>query len=104
MSSTINSICIVRLSALGDVTHMLPVIHTLKSHMPEIKITWVIGKVEHKLLGHLPGVEFIVFDKKNGIKEYLNIRKQLGNRSFDVLLLMQLSLRANLLSWVIRAN
>ncbi|NLA74283.1 MAG: glycosyltransferase family 9 protein [Deltaproteobacteria bacterium] len=100
----LSSICIVRLSALGDVTHMLPVIHTLQTHMPEIRITWVIGKVEHRLLGHLPGVEFIVFNKKNGIKEYRNIRKQLGKRSYDVLLLMQLSLRANLLSWVIRAK
>ncbi|MBN1905750.1 MAG: glycosyltransferase family 9 protein [Deltaproteobacteria bacterium] len=104
MSSTVNSICIVRLSALGDVTHMLPVIHTLKTHSPEIKITWVIGKVEHQLLAPLPGVEFIIFNKKNGIKEYHKIRKQLNNRSFDVLLLMQLSLRANLLSWVIRAK
>ncbi len=104
MVSDIGSICIVRLSALGDVTHMLPVIHTLQTHTPEIKITWVIGKAEHRLLGHLPGVEFIVFNKKNGIKEYHNIRKQLGNRSFDVLLLMQLSLRSNLLSMVIRAK
>jgi heptosyltransferase I len=104
MTSTANSICIVRLSALGDVTHVLPVIHTLKTHRPEIKITWVIGKVEHQLLGHLPGVEFIIFNKKNGIKEYNNIRKQLGNRSFDVLLLMQLSLRASLLGLVIRAK
>lgn len=104
MSSIINSICIVRLSALGDVTHVLPVIHTLKTHAPDIKITWVIGKVEYQLLGHLPGVEFIIFNKKNGIKEYSNIRKQLGKRSFDVLLLMQLSLRASLLGWVIRAK
>jgi heptosyltransferase I len=83
---------------------MLPVIHTLKSHSPEIRITWVIGKVEHKLLGHLPGVEFIIFNKKNGIKEYSHIKEQLGNRSFDVLLLMQLSLRANLLGRVIKAR
>lgn len=100
----IRSICIVRLSALGDVTHMLPVIHTLKTHYPEIKITWVIGKVEHQLLGHLPGVEFVIFNKKNGIKEYRHISKQLGNRSFDALLLMQVSLRASLLGRVIHAN
>jgi heptosyltransferase I len=104
MIPDVKSICIVRLSALGDVTHMLPVILSLRTHMPETKITWVIGKVEHRLVGHLPGVEFIIFDKKNGIKEYSNIKKQLGNRSFDVLLLMQLSLRANLLGWVIKAK
>ena len=104
MSATVKSICIVRLSALGDVTHMLPVIHTLQTHRPEVKITWVIGKVEHQLLGHLPGVEFILFNKKNKIKAYYDIRQQLGNRCFDALLLMQVSLRASLLGWIIRAK
>jgi heptosyltransferase I len=104
MTPDLTSICIVRLSALGDVTHMLPVIHTLKTHTPEIKITWVISKVEHQLLAPLPGVEFIIFNKKKGIKEYFQIRQQLGDRCFDVLLLMQVSLRASLLGWVIKAK
>ncbi|THB78260.1 MAG: glycosyl transferase, partial [Desulfobacteraceae bacterium] len=72
-SAALHSICIVRLSALGDVTHMLPVIHTLKAEAPGIQITWVIGKMEYKLLGHLPDVEFIIFDKTKGLKAYLDI-------------------------------
>ena len=93
-----------RLSALGDVTHILPVIHTLQRHWPNTKITWIIGKVEHKLLGHLPGVEFIVFEKSNGWREYFNLKRTLQGRVFDVLLLMQVSLRANLLGAVIKAE
>ncbi len=104
MSADLKSICIVRLSALGDVTHMLPVIHTLQAHRPEVKITWVIGKMEHQLLGNLPGVEFVIFNKKKGIKAYHHIRQQLGNRCFDALLLMQVAMRANLLGWIIRAK
>ncbi len=104
MGSALKSVCIVRLSALGDVTHMLPVIHTMQTHRPEVKITWVIGKVEHKLLGHLPGVEFIVFDKKKGLKAYHHIRQQLKNRHFDALLLMQVALRASLLGWIVHAD
>lgn len=83
---------------------MLPVIHTLQTHRPQVKITWVIGKVEHQLLGHLPGVEFIIFDKKTKFKAYHDIREQLRNRCFDALLLMQVSMRANLLGWIIRAK
>jgi len=104
LSNIPESLCIVRLSALGDVTHMLPVIHTLQQHWPNTTITWVIGKVEHQLLGHLPGVEFIVFDKRNGWREYLNLKRTLQDRVFDALLLMQVSLRANLLSAVINAK
>ena len=104
MSKFPDSLCIVRLSALGDVTHMLPIIHTLQQHWPSTNITWVIGKVEHKLLGHLPGVEFIVFEKGNGWREYLNLKRTLRDRVFDVLLLMQVSLRANLLGAVINSK
>jgi len=104
LSSNLKSLCIVRLSALGDVTHMLPIIHTLQQHWPSTTITWVIGKVEYKLLGHLPGVEFIVFDKGNGWREYLNLKHTFRDRVFDVLLLMQVSLRANFLSAMINAK
>lgn len=104
MTGIPKSLCIIRLSALGDVTHMLPVIHTLKKYWPGTRITWVIGRVEHRLVGSLPGVEFIVFDKKKGIREYLRLRRLLRDRVFDVLLLMQVALRANLIAPMIRAG
>ena len=50
-------ICVLRLSALGDVCHVLPVVRTLQDAWPAAEITWIIGKLEHKLLGHLPGIE-----------------------------------------------
>jgi len=60
------SICILRLSAIGDVTHVLPVINAIRESQPQTKITWIIGKLEARLLKDLPDVEFIVFDKKGG--------------------------------------
>ncbi|UZD66643.1 glycosyltransferase family 9 protein [Marinobacter sp. AN1] len=68
----INSICILRLSAIGDVTHVIPVVLSLQEQLPGVKITWIIGKLEARLIGDLPGVEFIVFDKKAGRKGYLD--------------------------------
>lgn len=98
------TICILRLSALGDVTHVLPIIHTLRHCWPETKITWVIGKFEHKLVAGLEDVEFVVFDKANGWREYIKLYKTLKHRQFDRLLLMQVALRANLASMCIRAR
>lgn len=40
----INSICIVRLSALGDVLMAVPLIRTLQASFPETKLTWIISK------------------------------------------------------------
>ena len=97
------SICILRLSAIGDVTHVVPVIHAIQEHLPQAKITWIIGKLEARLLRGLPGVEFIVFDKKAGFAAIRQLRQNLQGRKFDVLLQMQVAARANLLSMLIKA-
>ena len=53
------SVCILRLSALGDATHVVPVVRAIQDHWPETRITWIVGKLEHRLLAGLDGVEFI---------------------------------------------
>ena len=98
------SICILRLSAIGDVTHVLPVVHTIREQLAGAQITWVIGKLEKNLVADLPGVEFVVFDKSEGRKAYQQLRASLHSRKFDALLHMQVALRANLAAAVIRAK
>ncbi len=92
------SICLLRLSALGDVTHVLPLIRTLRMAWPHVALTWVIGKGEQKLLEGLPGVEFLIYDKKTGLAGMRALRRELQGRRFDALLQMQVAARANLLS------
>ena len=97
------SLCLLRTSALGDVTHVVPIVRTLQARWPQTRLTWVIGKLEHKLVGDLPGVEFVVFDKGAGWRGFRSLRTQLAGRRFDALLHMQVALRANLLSALIHA-
>lgn len=98
------SICLLRLSALGDVTHVLPLLHTLRTAWPDVALTWVIGKGEQRLLDGLTGVEFLVYDKKSGLAGMRALRRQLAGRRFDALLQMQVAARANLLSACIPAH
>lgn len=98
------SVCLVRLSALGDVTHMLPIVHALREQAPGTRITWVVGGNEARLLGTLPGVELIIHDKRTGLGGWVALRRTLADRHFDALLLMQMSLRASLLSTAIKAR
>lgn len=100
----VRSLCLLRLSALGDVTHAVPVVRTLQREWPDTALTWIIGKLEHRLVGDLPGVEFIVFDKGRGRRAYGELRRALAGRRFDVLLHMQVALRANLVSALVRAD
>lgn len=99
-----NSICILRLSAIGDVTHMIPVVRTLQKHWPNTKLTWIIGKNEANLVKDLPGIEFIVFDKSKAFASYLSISKAMKKRVFDVLICAQVSFRANLISTLVNAK
>ena len=76
------SICIMRLSAIGDVTHVVPLINAIREQRPNTKITWIIGKLEARLLSGLQGVEFVVFDKKGGLGEVMKLRKTLKGCCF----------------------
>ncbi|VAW61753.1 ADP-heptose--lipooligosaccharide heptosyltransferase II [hydrothermal vent metagenome] len=97
-------ICILRLSAIGDVTHVIPVIREIQKQLPGAEITWICGKFEYKLLHIIKGIRFIVFDKKNGFKEYRKLWKTLKGERFNVLLQMQVAARANIASLGIKAD
>lgn len=98
------SVCILRLSAIGDTCHVLPVVRTLQQAWPETSFTWIIGRVEAKLLGHIPDIEFIVVDKSKAIASYRTLRQTLKGRRFDVLMHMQLAFRASVLSTAVQAR
>jgi heptosyltransferase I len=100
----LQSICLLRLSALGDVTHVVPVVLSLQEQLPGVHITWIIGKLEARLIGDLPGVTFIVFDKRAGWRGYRDLYRALRGRRFDALLHMQVAARANLVSLLVRAR
>ncbi len=97
------TLCLLRLSALGDCYNLVPAIHTLRHEWPDTRITWVIGKAESALLGDLPDIEFIVYDKRDPSRN-AKLKRQLGGRRFNVLLHAHPSLRANLPSRHIRAD
>ena len=99
------SICLLRLSALGDVTHVVPLVRTLRRAWPDTRLAWVIGRGEHRLLDGLDGVHFFEYDKRDGLPGMLALRRQFSSEGrFDALLQMQVAARANLLSAFIPAR
>ena len=98
------SLCILRLSAIGDVCHTLAVVQAIQRQYPDVEITWIIGKTEAMLMQDLPNVTLIPFDKKSGWKGIFTIWKQLAYKRFDFLLNMQTAFRASILSLGIKAD
>jgi heptosyltransferase I len=97
------SLCIIRLSAIGDTCHAVPVVRALQDAWPSTALTWIVGKTEHSLLKGLEGVELVVLDKARGVAGYTDVRRALGGRRFDALLHMHASARANIVSMLVHA-
>lgn len=101
------SVCILRLSAIGDACHVVPVVRTLQQAWPATQLTWIIGKTEARLMSLIEGVEFITVEKGAGLAGLASLaaaRRQLRGRHFDVLLHMQLAVRASLLALSVPAT
>jgi heptosyltransferase I len=99
----LDSLCIIRLSAIGDTCHVVPLIRTLQNSHPDLKITWIIGRVEAKLMSLMPEIEFLTVDKRAFASEFVRLRSSLAGRRFDALLHMHASLRASLISLLVDA-
>jgi heptosyltransferase I len=97
-------VCLLRLSAIGDTCHALAALRAFQAAWPETRFTWIIGKLEAKLMTELlPEIEFITFDKAATLRELRRLRTVLRGRRFDLLLDMQLSFRASMLSRLVDA-
>ncbi len=98
------STCLLRLSALGDVTHVVPLVRTLQRAWPGMPLHWIIDPAGHRLLEGLEGVVFHVYDKRTGLAGMRALRRTLPDGRFDVLLHLQVAARANLLSAFVPAR
>jgi heptosyltransferase I len=97
-------VCLLRLSAIGDTCHVVPLLRTLQAAWPRTRFTWVIGKVEAKLMSLIPDVELITVDKGAGLSAYQRVWVEMKRRgAFDLLLHLQLSLRASAAAAIIPA-
>ncbi|EIV1854943.1 glycosyltransferase family 9 protein [Vibrio vulnificus] len=103
-TSAPSSLCILRLSAIGDVCNTIATVQAIQKQWPDTHITWITGKLEAQLLQAIDGVEVIVFDKKAGLDGYKSLWKQLKGHKFDALLHMQYAIRASVATLGIKAK
>ncbi|MBK5187586.1 MAG: glycosyltransferase family 9 protein [Gemmatimonadaceae bacterium] len=97
-------ICIVMMSAIGDAVHVLPVVAALKRQEPRSRITWILQPGPASLVrGHPDVDEIIVFEKARGWRGMLDLRAALATREFDLVLDLQVYIKAGLATWLTRA-
>lgn len=100
----IQHLAVVRLSALGDVCHAMAVIQSIMKQNPAMQVTWITSPLEANLVRLLKGVQVVEYDKKTGFPGLFALRNLLKEQSFDMLLHLQWSLRASLVSRMVKAK
>lgn len=76
---------------------VVPLVLRLQEHFPQAKIYWIIDEKMVPLVAGLPNVEFIKIKKPRNLADYRRFYQHIKSYSFDVLLVVQASLRTNLL-------
>lgn len=95
-------VAIVMMSAIGDAVHALPVVNSLRAAAPGIHITWIIQPGPHALVANHPAVdEFVIFDRKRGWRAFADVRSALRGRRFDLVIALQVYLKAGLVTALI---
>jgi heptosyltransferase I len=96
---------IIRLSALGDVVNTLAFVDRLRKARPRAHITWILHPLTYDLVKHQKNVDrFVVFPRKWGGGAFKKLSKDLGNRPYDVVFMLQVSLKASLISLAARGK
>lgn len=92
-------VCIVMMSAVGDAVHVLPVLAALKRVQPAMHVTWVLQPGPAALVrGHPLVDEILPFDRSAGARGFLDIRRALARRPFDLVLNLQVYFKAGLIT------
>ncbi len=95
----LDRVCIVMMSAVGDAVHVLPVVNALKRYAPTARVTWVLQPGPMSLVfGHPAVDDMILFDRARGLRAFLDVRRDLAKRRFDVVIDLQVYLKAGLVT------
>ncbi len=101
-------ICIVMLSAIGDAVHVLPVANALDRAWPDSRITWIVQPTPHALVAGHPAIDdFVVFRRRRGWgawQSYRELTRALQGRRFDLLLGLQVYMKAGLATALVPAE
>lgn len=103
-------ILIVKISAMGDVLHALPVLDYLEQASPGCEIDWVVEEAfadllsGNPLISQLHTVRFKKWKRKpfsrDTIHEILNVRRGLVQRAYDLVIDIQGNIKSGMVAWV----
>lgn len=94
----------IRLSAIGDITHGLALANGLRRGYPDAHLTWILEPIGYDMMCEQSVIdEFIVFNRKKGRAGWMDLIRTLRSHHFDLLLVPQISFKSSLVSFFVSA-
>jgi lipopolysaccharide heptosyltransferase I len=106
-------ILIVRLGALGDIVHALPLLDALRGALPEARLAWLVEERTASVLADHPQLDRLLVFPRRELRELLRrgrlvaaaaralrFLRELRAERFEVSLDAQCNLRSSLLAWL----
>ena len=111
MTDNLKNVLIVKLSALGDVIHALPVSYAIKETFPDARVTWVVEPPSLPLLEMNPCVDKILLFKKKDfrtlkgfMREFFPFKHELQEQTFDAVLDLQGLFKSAAIAFFAKSN
>ena len=96
-------ILIVRLSAIGDVIHTLPIVCALREHFPQAFLAWVVEERSAGLLQGHDAIDELIALPRGWLKSprgVWQLRRRLHELRFDAALEAQGLTKAAIVAWI----
>jgi 3-deoxy-D-manno-octulosonic-acid transferase/heptosyltransferase-1 len=95
-----NSILIVKLSAIGDVVHTLPLLEVLRKNFPTARIDWVVEEEAGQLIEGHEEIDHVIISRRKSwrkrlfklgeqsaaVKEIIRFLKELRSQEYDLVI------------------
>ena len=103
MSKSPNSILIIKLSAIGDVVHALPLLEVLRKSFPEARLDWVVEHESSEIIEEHKGIDRVIISHRKSwqrrllkgrkrsvaLREMLRFLRELRSTEYDLVIDLQ---------------
>ena len=107
----LKNIMVVKLSAIGDVIHALPVSYAIKETFPDAKLTWVVEPPAYEILQMNPYIDkIILFHKKEFktfsgfISKFFPFKQEIQEEPYDAVLDLQGLFKSAAIAFFAKSN
>lgn len=108
---TMNKICIVKLSAMGDIIHAMVALEFIKNRYPDIQIDWIVEECFSSILQDNPHIDNIlpinlksIKKNKSAIFSQFKILKKYRQNNYDLVIDAQGLLKSAIVAKIVGKN